>query len=511
MMPLSIIDTGPPQACPRPFNLAHHVLARGEATPDKNALQIVSPRGAERWSYGRLIAAVRGCGAGLLARGFAPGDRVLLRIGHEVAFPIAFLGCVAAGLVPVPTSTQLTEGEVDRLAALLRPALVIAGTGVLRPSDPTLPVVTTDEIAEMEKLAPCDWAMGDPDRLAYMVFTSGSSGTPRAVMHAHRAVWAREMMRDGWTGLTESDRLMHAGAFNWTYTLGTGLMDPWAAGATALIPAAGVTPDQLPLLMKRFDATIFAAAPGVIRQMLRATVPALPRLRHGLSAGESLPRALRAEWRAVTGTDLHEALGLSECSTFVSSSPSRPAPEGAIGYAQPGRRLAVLGETGAPVPVGQPGILAVATDDPGLFLGYFEAKEETKAKFAGDWFLTGDTVAMAEDGAFHYLGRSDDMMNAGGYRVSPVEVEAAIAGFPGLQEVAAAEVAVRPSVTVIACFYTSDRDLDEAALAAHAASRLARYKQPRLFLRVEALPKNANNKVLRRVLRQDWESRHGSA
>ena len=510
-MPLSIIDTGPPPACPRPFNLARHVLAQGEAVPDKIALQIVSPRGAERWSYGRLIAAVRGCGAGLLARGFAPGDRVLLRIGHEVAFPIAFLGCVAAGLMPVPTSTQLTQTEVDRLAALLRPALVIAGDGVLRPTDPAVPVVTTGEIAAMEKLAPCNWDMGDPDRLAYMVFTSGTSGTPRAVMHAHRAVWARQMMRDGWTGLIEIDRLMHAGAFNWTYTLGTGLMDPWAAGATALIPAAGVTPDQLPLLMKRFDATIFAAAPGVIRQMLRALVPALPRLRHGLSAGESLPCALRSEWRAATGTDLHEALGMSECSTFLSSSPARPAPDGSIGYPQPGRRVAVVDGNGTPVPAGESGVLAVAASDPGLFLGYFEAEAETKMKFAGDWFLTGDVVSMAEDGAVRYLGRSDDMMNAGGYRVSPVEVEAAMASFPGLHEAAAAEVAVRPAVTVIACFYTADTGLDEAALSAHAASHLARYKQPRLFLRVEALPKNANNKVLRRVLRQEWESRHGSA
>ncbi|MFN7053108.1 MAG: AMP-binding protein, partial [Gemmobacter sp.] len=125
-----------------------------------------------------------------------------------------------------------------------------------------------------------------------------------------------------------------------------------------LIPGAGVTPEQLPLLLKRFDATILAAAPGVIRQMLRTTLPALPKLRHGLSAGESLLPALRQDWRDRTGTDLHEALGMSECSTFISGSPARPAPEGCAGYPQPGRRVAVLGAEG-PVLRGEAGTLAV--------------------------------------------------------------------------------------------------------------------------------------------------------
>jgi hypothetical protein len=92
--------------------------------------------------------------------------------------------------------------------------------------------------------------MGDPDRLAYLVFTSGSSGEPKAVAHAHRAIWARRMMVQGWYGLTPEDRLLHAGAFNWTFTLGTGLLDPWAIGATALIPAPGVPIEALPLLMR---------------------------------------------------------------------------------------------------------------------------------------------------------------------------------------------------------------------------------------------------------------------
>jgi acyl-coenzyme A synthetase/AMP-(fatty) acid ligase len=116
---------------------------------------------------------------------------------------------------------------------------------------------------------------------------------------------------------------------------------------------------------------------------------------------------------------------------------------------------------------------------------------------------------MDQGGAVRYLGRDDDMMNAGGYRVSPVEVEEAMLRFSGVSECAAVEVAVRADARVIACFYASATPLDEAALARHAAETLARYKQPRLFIRLPALLRGANNKLRRRDLRRDWETAHG--
>lgn len=503
---LSITTPEPVEPCPAPFNLAAYVLAAGARKPDKSALQVLRLTGAERWSYGALIAAVRGIGTGFRQAGYQPGDRVLLRLGNTVDFPLAFLGAVAAGLVPVPTSAQLTAPEITAMAAQLDPALVIGGPGVALPDHPA-PAIGADLLRDWHALPPCDWDMGSPDRLAYMIFTSGSSGRPRAVMHAHRAVWARRMMWEGWYGLTPEDRLLHAGAFNWTYTLGTGLMDPWAIGATALIPEAGIEPAQLPLLLKRFDATILAAAPGVYRQLLKMPVPPLPRLRHGLSAGEKLADTVRATWVKATGTPIFEALGMSEVSTYVSSSPGRTAPEGAAGYAQPGRRVGVLGADGAPVPRGQPGELAVGADDPGLFLGYWRAEDETRAKLRGGWFHTGDTALMDDDGAIRYLGRDDDMLNAGGYRVSPLEVERAFDAMPGVQESAAVELPVREGVSVIGLFYVpATTPLEVDALNAHARDTLARYKQPRLFTAVDSLPRGANNKLNRRWLRESWQA-----
>ncbi len=498
---LSITAEGAPPPVPDRMNLAAHVLAGAARWPDRVALQLLRPQGAERWSYARLEAAVRGVGTGLLRAGLSPGDRILMRVGNAVEFPLVFLGAIAAGIVPVPTAAGLTEGEVARLIPVIAPRLIVAGAGLALPAAPPCPVLCADRIAAMAELPPCDWAMGPADRLAYAVFTSGTSGRPLAVAHAHRAILARAMMRDGWEGLVVGDRMLHAGALNWTYTLGAGLMDPWVAGATALVPVAGVEVGQLVLLARRFDATILAAAPGVFRQMLRAGMPPLPRLRHGLAAGESLSPALRDAWRAATGTDLHEALGMSECSTFISGSPARPAPEGTAGYAQPGRRVAVLSPEGVPVARGMGGMLGVDRGDPGMFMGYLGDDATGAARTGGDWFLTGDMVSMGADGAITYLGRADDMLNAGGFRVSPLEIEAAFGAMPGLGDCAAVEQEVRPGVRVIALAYAGPSPIGEAALAAFAETRLARYKQPRLFLYLSALPRTANGKLNRKAVR----------
>jgi len=506
---LSVVEDNAPPPCPPAFNLTAHVLGAAEVDPDKIALAIVGPARAERWSFGRLKEAVLGTATGLLEAGLEPGDRLFLRLGNTVDFPILYLAAAAVDVLPVPISAQLAAPEVDALAAAVAPAMIVA--------DPRLPmpagdfrVLSVEATRDWRRRPPATIATGDPDRPGYVIFTSGTGGGPRAVLHAHRAVWARRMMHDGWYGLRATDRLLHAGAFNWTYTLGTGLLDPWTLGATALVPHEGVGHDALPLLLRRHDATIFAAAPGVYRQMLKGRDRLdLPRLRHGLSAGERLAETTRAAWERATGTPIYEALGMTECSTFISGSPARPAPPGATGYPQPGRRVAVLGSDGRPVPRGTPGTLAVDRRDPGLMLGYLDRPDETAARLVGDWFVTGDQVVMADDGAVTYLGRDDDMMNAGGFRVSPLEVEAALSTHPGIGDCAAVEVRVKADATVIAAFYEAEADLDAADLTAYLGVRLARYKTPRIFQRVDALPRGANGKVLRRKLREDYEARHG--
>jgi acyl-coenzyme A synthetase/AMP-(fatty) acid ligase len=487
----SEIDNRPFPQAPAAFNLAAHVLSRA-ATLDKPALRILHPDRDETLSYPDLLRLTQSTATALLGQGLAPGDRILLRLGNTLAFPILYLGAIWVGLVPIPTSSALTAPEITKLAALTAPKLIAAEPGIALPNHPA-PVLTPD-LAAWSRLPPAALHEGDPDREAYIVFTSGTSGTPMVVSHAHRAILARQTMHQHWEGLLESDRLLHAGALNWTYTLGTGLLDPWTTGATALIPAAGTPVAALPALMLRSKATILAAAPGVYRQLLRTDFPKLPHLRHGLSAGETLPQALRQLWRDHTGTDLHEALGMSECSTYLSGSPSRPAPEGTTGYPQPGRHIAILDDTGHPVPRGTAGELAVSTTDPGLMRGYLGHPPPQ-----GPWFRTGDAAVMAADGAITHLGRKDDLLNAGGFRVSPAEIEAAFHDLP-MTVCAATQVEPTPGTTIIALFYEASCEIDASTLRQYAEKTLARWKQPRHYQRLDALPRTATGKITRKAL-----------
>lgn len=504
---LSIVSETGLGPAPASFNMAGHVLRHVDRLADKNALEILHADGPQIWTYAQLSRAVLGTATGLLNLGLVAGDRVILRLGNSAEFPITYLACIAVGLIPVPLSTQLAPPEVRKISANIQPACTIQSDENTPESGKTL---SADKLPALHFLPPADFALGDPNRPAYIIHTSGTSGQARAVVHAHRAVWARQMMWDGWYGLVEDDRLLHAGAFNWTYTLGTGLMDPWAIGATALIPADGTDATTLPALLAKSNATIFAAAPGVYRRLLRGDMPTLPSLRHGLSAGEKLPEATKTAWIRATGTDVHEAFGMSECSTFISGSPNHPAPAGASGFAQKGRKIGII-ENGHPVPRGDVGTIAIDRADAGLMLGYLNAPEDTAEKFQGDWFLTGDLGIMAADGAVTYAGRNDDMMNAGGYRVSPIEVENALTAHPQISEAAAVEIKVKQDVCIIAGFYVSEDVIEDASLAAWCADNLAGYKCPRQFVSVETLPRGANNKLLRRVLRQDWETANGQA
>jgi acyl-coenzyme A synthetase/AMP-(fatty) acid ligase len=489
---LAIDDHRPGPFVPAKMNLAQHVLLSNGADDDKLALAVLGGNMPDLWSYGRLRARVLATASGLQATGLKPGARILMRLGNSPDFPIVYLAAIAAGLVPVPTSAALGRSEISKIAADVTPDAIVAHDGIALP-DHSAPVLGPDALGQSDigiKIAevPSD----DP---AYIVYTSGTSGAPLGVVHAHRAILARAMMFEGWYGLTDVDRMLHAGAFNWTFTLGTGLLDPWTVGATALVLQDGTTPDHIPDLAQDYGATILAGAPGIFRRLLRSAIPSLPKLRHGLSAGEKLTESLRHNWAEKTGTALHEAFGQSECSTFISSAPSRPAPPDTLGYAQPGRAIAIVNND-TPTQRGEVGEIAVHRSDPGLMLGYLGRSMDVE----GDWYKTGDIGLMRNDGAIEYHGRGDDMLTSGGFRVSPLDVEAAMMRHPSIDEAAAVDVRVSPDTTLIALHYVGEK-LDQPTLSAHAAAHLARFKQPRLFIHEQTLPKNANGKLLRNRLR----------
>lgn len=503
--------TGEP--CPARFNLARYCLARAAAeTPAKTALIVVSDataplEDAEHWTYGELDEAVRRIAAGLFAEGFRPGERLMIRMPNTSDYALLFFGAIAAGLVPLPSSSMLTEAEADFLLTDSH-AVAVAISGELAVHAGKARVIDDAMLARLKAHAPLgDYADTEANDPAFLVYTSGTSGRPKGVLHAQRSAWGRRPMYHGWYGIGASDIVLHAGAFNWTYTLGVGLQDPWANGATTVLYIGPKDVHVWPKLLERTRATLFAAVPTLYRQILKYCDLAshdLSALRHGLTAGEALSPALLRHWREQTGKNLYEALGMSECSTYISTGPSMEIRAGSPGKPQPGRCIAVLPVDGGtePLPTGETGLLAVHRSDPGLMLGYWQRPGDESEVYRGEWFIGGDLASFDDDGYLWYHGRADDVMNAMGYRVSPAEVEAALSDHPGIAEVAVTEMHVRDDVTVIAAFIVpkDGKQPDKASIFAHAEERLAAYKRPREIVFVESLPRTANGKVMRRTL-----------
>ncbi len=221
---------------------------------------------------------------------------------------------------------------------------------------------------------------------------------------------------------------------------------------------------------------------------------------------------MHAAWQAATGLPLYEALGMSEISTYISSGPTVPTRPGSPGKPQHGRCVVVLPTDPAdpadgeqPLPAGETGLLAVHGTDPGLLLRYWERPDEDAAAWRGEWFIGGDLAHFDPDGYVVHHGRADDVVNAGGYRVSPQEVEHVVAGHPAVHEAGVTGVEVRPGVWVVGAFVVPEpghtgQGFDPESIRTYAATQLAAYKIPRVVVEVDSLPRTANGKVLRREL-----------
>ena len=508
-------------AGPRPpsqFNLARYCLQNSAAvTPDKTALVICNdhenPAAAQCWTFGQIETAVLQLAGGLCGLGLQSGDRLFIRMGNSFDFALMFFAANAAGLVPVPASSQLTALEVEKLLLDCQ-ANTIASDGSLDlpPLPQGIKLLDKQNIRELKKSPPIDYASTHCNDPAFLVYTSGTTSTPKGVLHAQRAAWGRRPMYRDWYDMGSSDRLLHTGAFNWTYTLGTGLFDPWANGATSIIYTGKKDINIWPELINNHQPTIMAAVPTLYRQILKyckLQQENMASLRHCLTAGEPLPANIRTQWMATTGLSLYEALGMSEISTYISSSPTttpkaNPLKHGSPGKPQSGRCIAVLPEKSGTIPVatGKPGVIAVHKTDPGLMLGYWQRPEEQQACFRDDWFLTGDMASMDDDGFIWFQGRNDDLMNAMGYRVSPVEVETALLQHKDVEQAAVCAINVRENVDIITGFVVpvNGARIKPAEIIEYISNLLADYKLPKKLLVVDALPCNSSGKLIRKNL-----------
>jgi acyl-coenzyme A synthetase/AMP-(fatty) acid ligase len=469
---------------PARLNLARYCL---NGRPGEKTALIVAGADTQTWTYGALEDAVLRLAGGLCREGLEPGERLYIRMGNSLDYALMFFAANAMGAIPIPASPMLTPREVAGLMADSGARFAVWDGVLDLPALDGVRVLGPEEIAALKTAPPGGYADTAADDPAYLIYTSGTSGKPKGVLHGQRAIWGRRPMYQGWYGITSEDVVLHTGAFNWTYTLGTGLCDPFANGATSIVYTGHRDPEVWGWLIRQYHATILASVPGIYRQLLRTSFNSGGSLRHGLSAGEALALPILDHWRERTGLNLYEALGMSEISTYISSSPTVPVCRGSPGKPQAGRCVRILNN----------GQIGVHRSDPGLLLRYWnEAPPE------GDWFATGDTAEIDADGYVWYHGRADDLMNAGGFRVSPLEVEAVLLQHPQVLDAGVREFRVSDTASIIAAFIVPQpgQQPDEAAILGFAQERLAAYKCPRQIWFLPALPRTANGKLVRKAL-----------
>ena len=518
------------------FNFAQHLITRNTGRATKNAF--IDDHGS--LSYGELSDRIRRMAAALLAAGIRREERVLLLMHDCNEWPVAFLGALYAGIVPVAVNTLLTADDYAYMLAHSRAQAALVSDGLLpvlqaalaqAPHEvKTLVVVRPMQALQAGAVSSVSSVAFDafisandpmnepaatsPDDPGFWLYSSGSTGRPKGTLHTHaNPYWTAELYGTPVLGLTERDICFSAAKLFFAYGLGNALTFPLSVGATVVLMAERPTPDAT---FKRWTGetphqgaakrpTVFFGAPTGFAGMLAS--PNLPArqavsLRLCSSAGEALPADIGERFSAHFGVEIIDGIGSTEMlHIFLSNRPGKVR-YGTTGWPVPGYEIELRGDGGAAVPDGETGDLYI--QGPSAALMYWGNRDKTRETFQGAWTKSGDKYVRNADGSYTYSGRSDDMLKVSGIYVSPFEVEATLVQHPAVLEAAVIGVADDEGLTKTKAFVVlkAGHQASEEELKAFVKARLAPYKYPRLIEFLNELPKTATGKIQRFKLRE---------
>src|SRR6266545_3975788 len=479
---------------PREASLPALFAAVVAASPEAPA---VVEDGGEVWSYRRLDEESDRLARYLLAVGVEPGDRVAVAMERSAGLIVAFLAVLKTGAAYVPLDPSYPE---ERLAFVLEDS---GATVVLDDKDP----VSLESLETLPSLAP------GAEALAYVIYTSGSTGRPKGVAVPHRAI-VRLVKETDYLTLRGGDRL----AFNATTSFDAATFEIWAtllAGAALVVIPRDLlfAPAALAERLERERVTVLHLTAAVFAQVAREAPAALSGLRCVLFGGEaSAPAAVARALEDGRPQRLLQMYGPTESTTFATWYEVSEVPPGAttvpIGRPLANTTAVVLDRWQQPAPLEQTGELFLGGD--GLAWGYWNRPDLTAERFVPDpWgaapggrlYRTGDLVRRRTDGALEFQGRIDDQVKIRGFRIEPGEVEAVLAGHPGVRECAIVVRDGRLVAYVAPAMETEGEDgLTGASLREDLRKTLPDYMVPSAFVLLEALPLTPNGKVDRKAL-----------
>lgn len=515
---------------PDAFNFARDVVGRlADRDPRLPALRFRDAAGnAEALGFGDVAGGSRRVARLLCDLGVAPGDPVLVMLPRIPAWSQVVLGALEAGALVIPCSTILRPKDVAYRAAHSGAVAVVAtaenaGTVdavraempalrhyLLWRGDGALAEGWTDLEAALRETEPAPphrpTRASDP---ALVYYTSGTTGPPKAVLHAHTYTAAQRLTAQYWHGLREAERIWTTSDTGWAKAAYGVLFGPWSLGAEVCLFHGRFDARHELQLLSEFDPDVFCAPPTEFRLLVKEDLSGLstPRLREVVSAGEPLnPEVIRA-WQDATGRTIRDGFGQTETILLVGNLPGMPVKPGSMGLPMPGHRVEVIDGDGRVLPPGEVGDIALHGRPPSLFLGYWKDERASAACRRGEWYVTGDRAYRDEDGWLWFVGRADDVIISAGYRIGPFEVESALLEHPAVVEAAAVAAPDPDRGSVVKAYVvlrpgTRGDDALVAALQEHVKRVTAPYKYPRRIEFVEALPKTVSGKIRRVELRE---------
>jgi benzoate-CoA ligase len=516
-------SVSPPKvSIPRDYNAAYDLIERNLRAGRAGKVAFHDDDGS--YTYAELAERVNRCASALTGLGLQMEQRVLLCLNDTIDFPVAFLGCIKAGIVPIATNTLLRTDNYEHLLRDSRARALIVSASLLPAFAPLIGAVATlrhvivshgdgARFASFTGLLESgstefDAAPTTCDDVAFWLYSSGSTGAPKGTMHVHASpIQTAEHYARPILGIVESDVVYSVAKLFFAYGLGNALTFPLAVGATAVLVSAWAKPADVFATLRRYRPTIFYGVPTLYASMLAN--PELPRrdelrLRRCVSAGEALPEHIGRRWSERFGVDILDGLGATEMLQMYLSNRPGEVRYGSTGKAVPGYELRIVDELGEVVPAGEIGELQVY--GPSAAAGYWNNRDKSRATFCGPWVRSGDKFHVDADGYYHYAGRSDDMLKVSGIYVSPIEVESALDSHPAVLEAAVvgcadAEGLTKPAAVVVLKPGFSGSDELAEDIRRHVKASIAPYKYPRWIHFVDELPKTATGKIQRFKLR----------
>ena len=451
-----------------------------------------------RLTWSELDQAVDRTAQGLAAAGLVPGYRVLLLVANSIEFVTSYLGILRAGLVAVPLNTGLTKPEVATVAAHSGARLAIADA-VLAERVEGVRTVAPDELQGDVPLPPPI----DPESLAVLLYTSGTSGDPRAAMLTHRALSAnvRNLTELGEDRMGPEDVVL--AVLPMFHAFGLNAVLGWAvATGAALIVERRFDPEQTLELIRRYGVTRLPLAPPALHALL--TRPdlrdALKTVKVVLTGASTLDRALADRFEQASGLYVHQGYGLTEASPGVTTTLGEAAPKpGSVGRPLPNVELRIADEQGEDVEGDDPGEILIRGGN--LFSGYWP--DGVDGPDAEGWYRTGDVGYLDTDGDLFLVDRLRELIIVSGFNVFPSEVEEVLVAAPGVREAAVIGIPSEETGEAVKAFVVPlpDASVDVATVRAYAEGRLARFKSPVEIEVVDHLPHSVTGKVAKGRLR----------